>query len=67
MAAMKIVEEIEELISRINTDYPELYKYFDELPTPNLTDKDISENDLKIYLQDLQQRLAQYQKTHKLE
>ncbi len=65
--AQSISVEITELTNKIETDYPEIYKFLDEDPMtiPNMAHPDIDEKALRAYLDDLKELVKQYLKTHK--
>ncbi len=65
--AQSISLEITELTNKIETDYPEIYKFLDEDPMtiPNTAHPDIDEKALQAYLDDLKELVKQYLKTHK--
>ena len=62
----KIMQEIIRLTTEIETSYPELYKYLDETPLSLdiSSEKSISTNDLKNYLDTLTEQLKDHIKTH---
>lgn len=59
---MKTLQDIQKLLLRIETDYPELYTFLDEDPlTLQKSEGDtVSEKDLKEYLESLKQKLIHY-------
>jgi hypothetical protein len=62
-----IMQQIVELTTRIETEYPELYHFLDETPitiskTPT---KEVTVEDLKNYLQTLHSQLEEHIRTHK--
>ena len=63
----KILKEITDLTFKIESEYPELYKFLDENPItiPALEHPDIDKKIMKEYLDDLKQLLEQYIKTHR--
>lgn len=63
----KILTEISKLTSKIETDYPELYRFLDENPTtlPSRAHPKVDSNELKDYLQSLRQLIEKHLKTHK--
>lgn len=62
----QLMQEIIQLTTLIETDYPELYKYLDETPITvcNTEEKTICSNDLEQYLETLKQQLSKHIKTH---
>jgi len=58
--------EIVELTTKIESDYPELYKYLDETPVSlgHSQGKEISTIDLEAYLTKLKTLLREYIETH---
>lgn len=56
------------LTSEIESKYPELYKYLDETPIgfKNLSDKEITIDELQNYLESLDAQLFNYFDTHEL-
>jgi hypothetical protein len=62
-----ILTEITNLTYKIETEYPELYKYLEEDPLtiPNMAHPDTDKKAMQAYLDDLKQMLKQYSKTHK--
>ena len=63
----KQMEEIIQLTTEIETNYPELYKYLGETPLllGGAKEKTISTNDLKEYLETLKSQLQHHIETHK--
>jgi hypothetical protein len=66
-ALHKIMQEVVDLTTLIETKYPELYKFLDETPISigKQAEKDITVTDLKNYLQTLKSQLEEYIKTHR--
>jgi len=62
-----ILSEITELTNKIETDYPEIYKFLEEDPMtiPNMVHPDTDEKAMQAYLDDLKELLKHYQETHK--
>lgn len=62
------MQEIIELTSKIETDYPELYNYLGETPLSisETTEKSVSTDDLKKYLDTLKSQLQHHIETHKV-
>ncbi len=63
----KLTHEISDLILKIETDYPELYSHLDEDISGmkvSLTTGDVSDKDLKEYLQGLKAKLQHYKEMH---
>jgi predicted transcriptional regulator len=62
----EILVEINSLCSVIKTKYPELYHFLDERPITIASTRypDVSEKMLKNYLENLQELLKTYGKTH---
>lgn len=63
----QLMQEIIQLTTLIETDYPELYKYLDETPITicNAEEKSICSKDLEQYLETLKQQLNKHINTHK--
>ena len=63
----ELMQEIIQLTTLIETDYPELYKYLDETPISvcNTEEKTICVKDLVQYLETLKQQLNKHINTHK--
>lgn len=63
----QLMQEIIQLTTVIETDYPELYKYLDETPITicNTEEKTICSKDLEQYLETLKQQLNKHINTHK--
>lgn len=63
----QLMQEIIQLTTLIETDYPELYKYLDETPITicNTEEKTICSKDLEQYLETLKQQLNKHINTHK--
>ncbi|TLP81800.1 hypothetical protein [Maribacter sp. ACAM166] len=64
----QILEEITTLTTKIETDYPELYRYLDEEPLtlPEKPHPKMDEEQLNDYLESLQQLLKHHLETHEL-
>lgn len=64
----KLLSEITQLTKKIETDYPELYKYLDEDPmtVPAQSNPDINKKVLQKYLESLRQLLKHHIETRKL-
>lgn len=62
----ELLSEISELISNIETNYPELYQYLDENPVtiPNLQHPKISTEELENYLATLKDLLNKHKKDY---
>lgn len=62
-----IVAKIINLTTTFETDYPELYQFLDEDPMtiPSVENPRMDEEVMQKYLDDLEQILKQYAKTHK--
>lgn len=62
-----IVAKIINLTTTVETDYPELYQFLDEDPMtiPSVENPRMDKEVMQIYLDDLEQILKQYAKTHK--
>jgi hypothetical protein len=63
----KLMQDIIELTTVMETKYPELYKFLDETPLiiSKHPEKEIDTTDLKSYLSTLKDQLEEYIKTHK--
>lgn len=63
----KLMQEIIQLTSNIETNYPELYRYLDETPLflGSSTGKEISTDDLENYLNTLKNELHEHILMHK--
>jgi len=61
----KILTEIATLTRKIETDYPELYKYLDESPMtiPGQKNPNVDSKALENYLQTLKDMLNRYKKS----
>jgi flagellar biosynthesis chaperone FliJ len=66
-ALQKLMQEVLKLTTKIETEYPELYKYLDETPmnVGKHPEKDVTIADLKNYLQTLREQLEEHIKTHR--
>ena len=64
----KLLSEITKLTKKIETDYPELYKYLDENPmtVPTQSDPSIDNKILQKYLESLRQLLKNHIETRKI-
>ena len=62
-----VIQEITNLTTKIETKYPELYRFLDENPLtiPSKNDWDIDLKNLEDYLESLKQLVQQYLKIHK--
>jgi hypothetical protein len=62
----KLMQDIIELTTVMETKYPELYKFLDETPLiiGKHPEKEIDTTDLKSYLSTLKDQLEEYIKTH---
>ncbi len=65
----QIEQEITELTTRIETDYPELYAFLNENPVtiPTQSNPKMNVSVMTSYLNDLRQLLAHHIKSHKLD
>ena len=65
-ALHKLMQEVVDLTTKIETEYPELYRYLDETPLDlgRHPEKEISVEDLKNYLTTLREQLKEYIVTH---
>jgi hypothetical protein len=63
----ELLSEISNLIRKIETDYPDLYKYLDENPVtiPNMQHPKVSTEELQNYLNTLNDLINKYKKNHK--
>ena len=61
------INQISEITSKIQKEYPELYVLLKENPMtiPNIVHPDMNKKIMEEYLDDLQQILSKYIKTHK--
>lgn len=57
-------KEIIRITTKIQTEFPELVKYFKEIPVPNSSGASITEAALKDYYNSLVDILGEYAKTH---
>jgi hypothetical protein len=66
-ALHKLMQDVLNLTTKIETEYPELYKYLDETPIrlSARPEKDVTISDLKNYLQTLREQLEEHVKTHR--
>lgn len=66
-ALQKILGDITEITTNIETNYPELYVFLEEEPItiPSLTHPHIDKKTLQDYLEGLKLVLKNYIKTHK--
>ena len=62
----KLMQEVIDLTSIIETQYPEIYRYMNETPLTigKHPEKEISTEDLKDYLQTLKAQLKEHIQTH---
>jgi hypothetical protein len=62
----KLTEEITQLTLKIESDYPELYRYLDENPMtlPAGSHPEIEKDVLSKYLQSLKEQLRHHLETH---
>ena len=62
----ELISEISITILEIQTNYPELYIYLDEIPItiPNQSDPKIDVKALEDYQQSLKEMLSNYRKNH---
>lgn len=66
-ALHKLMQEVIDLATKIETEYPDLYRHLDETPL-NLglhPEKEITIADLKDYLTTLREQLKEHIATHK--
>ncbi|WP_273565745.1 hypothetical protein [Maribacter halichondriae] len=63
----RILSEIVQLTSSMETNYPELYQFLDETPItiPSTAHPDLTELTLTEYLEDLKELLKHHLQTHK--
>ena len=61
------MQEVIQLTTEIETNYPELYKYLNETPLSvgEAQNKTINTHDLKDYLATLREQLLHYLETHR--
>jgi ubiquinone/menaquinone biosynthesis C-methylase UbiE len=66
-ALHKLMQEVLKLTTKIETEYPELYRYLDETPMSfgKHPEKEVTIADLKNYLQTLREQLEEHIKTHR--
>lgn len=66
--SQKLLSDITQLTKKIETDYPELYKYLDENPmtVPAQSNPDINKKELQKYLDSLRQLLKKHIETRKI-
>lgn len=64
----QLMQEIIDITSQIETQYPELYKYLDETPVflCETEQKNICTEDLEEYLETLKQQLKNHIDSHKM-
>lgn len=62
---MNTVEKIDRLLLDIETSYPELYQFLDEVPVRFTTSEAVVEGELQDYLDSLQQKLTHYKQMNK--
>lgn len=62
----QILSEITTLINKIETEYPELYRFLDENPItiPSSEHPDLNKKTLEGYLEDLKNLLKHHMQTH---
>ncbi|MGB3151931.1 MAG: hypothetical protein WBB27_14835 [Maribacter sp.] len=62
----QILSEITTLTNKIETDYPELYRFLDENPMtiPSNKHPDLNKKTLEEYLEDLEVLLKHHMQTH---
>ncbi len=62
----QILSEITTLTNKIETDYPELYRFLDENPItiPSSEHPDLNKKTLEGYLEDLKDLLKHHLQTH---
>jgi hypothetical protein len=62
------MQEIIQLTSKIESDYPELYNYLGETPlsASEASEKPVSTDDLNKYLDTLKSQLQRHIETHKI-
>ncbi len=57
--------EIEQCLNEMEMWYPELFRYLDETPVSQPSDKEkITEDDLKNYLESLRSQMTTFRRTH---
>ena len=63
-----LIQEIIQLTSKIESDYPELYNYLGETPlsVSESGEKAVSTDDLNKYLDTLKSQLQRHIETHKI-
>ena len=63
-----LMQEIIQLTSKIESDYPELYNYLGETPlsSSEAVEKAVSADDLNKYLDTLKSQLQRHIETHKI-
>jgi hypothetical protein len=61
-----VIQEIEDLLVRIESDYPEVYIYLDEDPTTlhGSFSESVTESDLIDYRESLREKLRQFKAMH---
>ena len=61
-------DDLIQLLTKIETDYPAIYTFLDEDPLtiggPN--SQNVSDKDLANYLESLKEKIAQYKRFHKI-
>ncbi|MBK5210508.1 MAG: hypothetical protein JJE44_13550 [Flavobacteriaceae bacterium] len=64
----KLLSEISKLTKKIETDYPEIYQFLDEIPVtiPSEKDPDINNKVLRDYLESLKQLIKNYVETRNI-
>ena len=64
----QLMQEVIQLSGNIETNYPELHKYLGETPVKigNSDEKEITTEDLILYLETLKSLLKHHIETHKL-
>jgi len=64
----KLLSEITKLTKKIETDYPEIYQFLDEIPAtiPSEKDPDINNKVLRDYLESLKQLIKNHVETRKI-
>ncbi len=62
----KLISEITDITTKIETDYPELYKFIEEQPitVPSSDHPEANEKNLRDYLDSLKQLLQHHLDTH---
>ena len=63
-SAHKLTDRIVKLITELEVEYPEIYRFIDETPV-NLEDKNLREEDLRSYLDTLEEQLNHYKSSHR--